>query len=94
MIEMRQTPKGLILKVHVQPGASKNEVVGEYEGALKIRITAPPANHQANKALIAFLAERLGIRKSQIEILSGYTGRNKTVIFYSCNRELITALLT
>ncbi|HWP48237.1 MAG TPA: DUF167 domain-containing protein [Candidatus Limnocylindrales bacterium] len=94
MIETRQTDQGLILKVHIQPRASKNEVVGEYKGALKIRITAPPVDHQANRALIAFLAELLGIRKSQIEILSGHTGRNKTVIFYSCNKELITLLLT
>jgi uncharacterized protein (TIGR00251 family) len=94
MIETRQTDQGLILKVHIQPRASKNEVVGEYKGALKIRITAPPVDHQANRALIAFLAGLLGIRKSQIEILSGHTGRNKTVIFYNCNKELITPLLT
>jgi len=93
MIETRQTEKGLLLKIHVQPKASRNELVGNYQGALKVRLTAAPTNHQANKALIAFLAERFHVKKTQIKILSGHAGRDKTVIFSDCEEGLIQQVL-
>lgn len=93
MIETRQTDEGFLVKVHVQPKASKNELVGEYQGALKVRLIAPPTDNQANTALVAFLARRLGIKKSQIKILSGHTGRDKTVIFYNCDKDFLKQIL-
>lgn len=65
------------LQVRVQPGASKNEVVGFEGDVLRIKLTAPPVEGKANKALIAFLAEALRINKSGIDIVSGQSARFK-----------------
>lgn len=67
----------LILNVKVQPKASKDEIAGELGDALKVRITAPPVDGKANKHLIAYLAKLFGVAKSNIELLSGDTGRDK-----------------
>lgn len=65
--------------MRVQPRASKNEIAGVQDGALRVRLTAPPVEGQANAALQAFLAEMLGVRKSEIVIVAGQTGRSKIV---------------
>jgi uncharacterized protein (TIGR00251 family) len=70
---------GAAFPVRVVPRASKNEVSGRHEDAVKIRLTAPPVGGSANEALIDFLSEILNVRKSQIEILSGHASRNKIV---------------
>ena len=68
------------LTVRAQPGAANNAIVGwDSDGALRIRLTAPPIDGRANQALIAFLADRLGIRKSAISLIRGDTARLKTV---------------
>ena len=79
MLKTTKTATGATFRVRVQPGASKNEIVGVQEDALKIRINAPPVKGQANKALISFLAEKLGVKKSEIEIVSGHTSRIKKI---------------
>jgi len=70
---------GAAFAVRVVPRASKNEISGRQGEAVRIRLTAPPVEGAANEALIGFLAEVLGIRKSQIEILSGHASRDKLV---------------
>jgi len=70
---------GVTFPVRVVPRASKNEVAGVQGDALKIRLTAPPVEGKANEALIAFLAQRLDVRKSQVEIVAGATSRRKIV---------------
>lgn len=67
----------LILRVRVQPRASRDEVCGLQGEALKIRITAPPVDGKANAHLIRFLAREFGVAKSAVELLSGETGRDK-----------------
>ena len=67
----------LYLRVRVQPKASKDEFAEQLGDAIKIRITAPPVDDKANKHLITFLAKAFGIAKSNIEIVSGKTGRTK-----------------
>ena len=66
------------LDVHVIPHSRKNSIVWE-EGVLKVRLTAPPVDGAANKALIALLAQCLGLPKRDIRIVHGTTGRHKTV---------------
>jgi len=68
-----------VLSIRIQPRASKNEVVLMDNGGLKIRLTAPPVDGAANEALVRFLADRLRIAKSQVEIVSGHTGREKII---------------
>lgn len=65
------------LKVHVQPRASKNEAVGWREGALAVRLTAPPVDGAANKACRDFLADLLGVRRGDVELVSGEKSREK-----------------
>jgi uncharacterized protein (TIGR00251 family) len=70
---------GVILRLHVQPGAKKTEVVGLHGEALKIRLAAPPVDGKANTCLMAFLADQLGVAKSAISLMSGDTSRAKRV---------------
>lgn len=67
----------LLLSVRVQPKASRDEIIGPHENALKIRITAPPVDGKANTHLIRFLAKTFGVPKSRVEIVSGESGRLK-----------------
>lgn len=71
-----------ILKIYVQPGASKNEFVGLYgdPARLKIKIKAQPQDGEANAEVITFLSKILGISKSKIEIFRGHTSRQKDVL--------------
>jgi len=79
MLIITKTVTGATFRVRVQPGASKNEIMGVQEDALKIRISAPPVEGKTNKALIGFLAKELGVKKSEIEILSGHMRRIKKI---------------
>jgi uncharacterized protein (TIGR00251 family) len=69
----------VVFVVRVQPRASKNEIAGVLEGALKIRLQAPAVEDRANEALCAFLAELLKRPKSAVRILSGERSRSKRV---------------
>lgn len=72
--------KGSALAVRVTPRASRNEIVDLLDdGTIKIRIAAPPAEGEANDALIEFLAEILGVAKSRLDIVAGATGRDKLI---------------
>lgn len=70
---------GVELLVLVQPRASRTKVVGEHDGRLKIALAAPPVDGEANDALVAFLAEALGVTRSAVELIDGATGRRKRV---------------
>ena len=65
--------------VRVQPRASRSEVVGVHGGALKVRLQAPPVDGAANDALIALLAESLGVARGRIRIVAGAASRAKVV---------------
>jgi len=65
------------LAVWVQPGARKTEVSGIYQHCIRIRLAAPAVDNKANKALIAFVAKLLKLKKSQVVIEQGHTSRRK-----------------
>ena len=65
------------LKVHVQPRASRNEIVGWRGGVLRIRLSAPPVEGAANKACRSFLAKTLGLKRADLEMVSGGKSREK-----------------
>lgn len=69
----------LYIHIHVQPRASRNEIVGIQGEALKVRLTSPPIEGAANLLLVEFMAKKLGIAKSRIEIVSGEKSRHKTL---------------
>ena len=68
---------GSELLVLVQPRASRTKVVGEHDGRLKIALAAAPVDGAANAALIEFLSDELGVRKSDVTLLDGEAGRRK-----------------
>lgn len=67
------------IEIRVQPRAGRTEVVGIHGRRIKIRIAAPPVDGKANTELIEFLAATFGVARSQVELLSGETSRNKRV---------------
>ena len=69
----------LVLAVHIQPRAARDEIVGFHGGRLKIRITAPPVDGQANSHLVKFLGKQFRVAKSQVVIEKGELGRHKQV---------------
>jgi uncharacterized protein len=73
--------------VRVVPRSSRNRVIGVEGGALKIKLTAPPVEGAANAALIEFVAEWLGVRRSAVSIVSGDKARNKLVRVSGVKRE-------
>lgn len=79
--------------VRVQPRASRDEIAGAMDGALKIRLCAPPVENRANEALVGFLSAVLKTSKSAVRIQSGKHGRNKRVEIRGVTRQQILELL-
>ena len=77
MIAITDHAEGLILPVRAQPGARRAGVQGEQNGALRVAVTAPPEDGRANQALLEALREALGLKRSQVQLLSGQTSRDK-----------------
>jgi uncharacterized protein (TIGR00251 family) len=70
---------GALLELLVQPRASRSRVVGEHGGRLKIQLAAPPVDGEANAALLLFLADALHVKRADVVLLAGETGRRKRV---------------
>jgi uncharacterized protein (TIGR00251 family) len=81
------------LSVKIQPRASKNEIIRMEGRGLKIRLTAPPVDGAANEALVRFLADTLHVSKSQVEIVSGHTAREKIIRIDGLSSEDVERLL-
>ena len=93
MVFLRESKKGLTFDIQVIPHASRVEIADVQEGALKIKVTAPPVEGAANEACIKLLAKELGLKKSQMEISSGAKSRKKTVMIKDISKaELETKI--
>jgi len=79
MLALYKRDAEIVFQVRVKPRASRNAIEGEREGALVVRVTAPPVDGEANEALVRLLAARLHAPKSAVRILSGERGRLKRV---------------
>ncbi len=79
MIAINPTVTGVVLMLHVKPRASRDEIGGEHDGALKVAVTAPPVAGKANAAVIKLLAKAFGVSRSSIEIIGGTSSRRKRV---------------
>ena len=66
-------------RVRLQPRASRDEIVGVLDGALRVRLHAPPVDGAANEALVAFLADRLAVPRRGVRIVTGATSRTKMI---------------
>lgn len=79
MINFTEKDDSLIFNVRVVPRASKSEIVGEHDNALKVRIASPPVDGAANAELIKLLAKTFDVSKSQVEIVSGQISKTKQI---------------
>lgn len=87
MIELTEHPEGVVLPVRAQAGASKNGIRGEQNGMLKVSVTQIAEKGKANKALVETIAKGLGLKKSQVELLSGETQSQKKFLIRNISRE-------
>lgn len=96
-LPFRVEPHGVQLAVRLTPRAKRNEIAGVTAGAdgrpaLAVRLAAPPVEGAANKALVAFLAERLGLPRSSVSIRSGATARLKILFLSGDGTRIIERL--
>lgn len=93
MLDIVTTNSGVILSIRTQPGSSKNRIIGEYGGRLKLAVTAAPEKGKANKAVIELLADTLHVHESSIHIISGETSRDKRLMIEGLTLEDLKSLL-
>ena len=88
--DLHDGKRGAALAVRVTPRASRNEIFGVLnDGTVKIHLTAPPVEAQANEALLKFLSEVLGVPVSRLDIVAGKTGRDKLVSVLGMDAETV-----
>ncbi|OGV95943.1 MAG: YggU family protein [Nitrospinae bacterium RIFCSPLOWO2_02_FULL_39_110] len=87
MYLIKEDKGNIFVNVKVQPRASKNEVCGIYGDRIKIKLTAPPVEGEANEKLREFLAEKLEINRGCIEIITGHRGKNKLIKVVGIKKE-------
>ena len=79
MLEYTERDGALTFPVRVVPRASRTAVAGEHDGALKVRVAAPPVEGAANAELVRFLAKQLGVSNGSVEIVGGHTSKTKVI---------------
>ena len=84
---------GIILTLHIQPRASRNQVCGIQDNALKLRLTSPPVDGAANRLCREYLAELFRVPKSSVEIISGETSRHKRVRIYADDPQRLSRVV-
>jgi hypothetical protein len=94
MIVITEKERAVIVQVRVHPRSSRNAIEGEWQGALKVRLTAPPADGCANEALRRLLACELKIPLSAVRILAGETSRTKRIELCGVSAEQVRDLAT
>jgi uncharacterized protein (TIGR00251 family) len=94
MLDVQERNGAVVVAVRVQPRASRDEVVGEMDGALKVRLQAPAVENRANEALCEYLAALLKMPKSAVRILSGDRSRIKRLEIRGVTKQQLLGLLT
>ena len=77
---LRESGDGVLIFVHLQPGARRTALCGEHGGRLKIAVAAPPLDGRANDALTEWLAARLELPRRQVRLVAGERSRDKTLL--------------
>ena len=81
------------IKIKLLPRSSKNQIIGKEGDLFKVKVTSPPVEGKANKALVQLLAKNLGISKGRVEIIAGKNSRLKTLRIHGLSEKNITSLL-
>ena len=92
MILYTQKDGALVFTVVAAPRASRTEIVGEHDGALRVRLKAAPVDGAANEELIRILAKTFGVARAGIQIISGHASRRKIVSVTSTDADLVQKL--
>jgi uncharacterized protein len=92
-VKLTAEASGVNFAVYVTPRAGRSEVAGERQGALWVRLAAPPVEGKANAALVELLSKQLGVPKGSVTLVSGATGRNKRVRVAGLTLEQVRARL-
>lgn len=92
-IDVQERNGAITFAVRVIPRASRDAIEGAYQGALKVRLTAPPVDDRANDALIQLLAERLNVPKSAVRIVASGKSRMKRVEITGAHRMQVIEML-
>src|SRR5580692_3624385 len=92
MIEVREANGKVTFSVRVQTRSSRNEILGEWQGALRVRLAAPPVDDRANEALCRLLAERLKLPLSAVTLLRGARSRTKQIEIRGATAAQVCAL--
>jgi hypothetical protein len=92
VVEFREEGAALVFAVRVAPRASKTAAAGEHDGALKVRVAAPPVGGAANEELTRFLARAFGVPSRAVEIVSGHSSKTKVVRVGGADAEDLLAL--
>ncbi|RJT23128.1 DUF167 family protein YggU [Buttiauxella izardii] len=79
MSAVSQTAEGLVLRLYIQPKASRDSIIGLHGDELKVAITAPPIDGKANAHLVKYLAKQFKVAKSQVLVEKGELGRHKQI---------------
>ena len=93
-MEIREQEGTVTFAVRVAPRSSRDAIEGEYQDALKVRLTAPPIDDRANQALRRLLAERLKVPVSAVRIVAGEKSRTKRVAIAGVSRAQVMSLLS
>jgi hypothetical protein len=93
MVLVRQEGEAVSLRVHLQPKTSREGILGEADGILKLRVTAPAVDGRANEACLRLLAKALDLPPSRLQIVSGQHARLKTIRITSASADIIRATL-
>jgi uncharacterized protein (TIGR00251 family) len=88
MIAFTEKGDSITFTVRVVPRASKSEIIGEHDGALKVRIASPPVDGAANEELIKLLSKTFGVSKSAVAIVSGHSSKLKQVKIAGIGKEV------
>lgn len=83
----------LWFSVRVQPRASRNAIVGETEGVMKLSVTSPPVEGEANEAVRVFIAKALGVPKRAVRVVHGEHGRDKVLAVEGVSVSAIESLI-
>ncbi|MDH5696292.1 MAG: DUF167 domain-containing protein [Dehalococcoidia bacterium] len=81
------------ISLRVYPSAARNEVVDFTDGVFRVKVSAPPVKGKANRELLAFLSQTLGVGKSSLTIIKGHTSRNKVIAVDGLSQEEVTRRL-
>ncbi len=92
-VSVRETAAGAVFRVRVVPRASRSGTAGIQDGALKLRITAPPVEGKANEECIRLLAGMLGVKRGQVTIIAGHASRTKTVAVAGLKADRVVSLI-